>query len=516
MRRLVQLVFFAFFLFLFFGSLEGCNLPADILLRSDPFLLLATALASRHVHPPLLVSLIVLATAFVAGRIFCGYVCPLGTLLDIISGRARHLPPSATRIKYGLLVFAGVCCMLGVNLAGFIDPLALLTRTFTFVLLPFSGAAANGVLDMLSPIAERLRLHNLSHLQFLQHLYSGALLSAVILCALVALNRYAHRFWCRCLCPLGALLGLCSRTSLLRRRVTDRCTRCVKCVRVCPVGAVDTKSASSSGDDCIMCRTCSLNCLQSAIRFVPVPQVSSKDKSLRLGRRALLASMAAGMLSVFAVRTTPAHRTTHRRLIRPPGAVPEDLFLKRCIRCGQCMAVCPTNTLQPCLFETTAEAFWSPRVFPRLAGCDQTCTLCGSVCPTGALRRLPLEEKKHAKIGTAFIDTDRCLVWAQHRLCFICDEQCPYNAIVFKWHDGERKPFVIDVRCNGCGMCEQQCPVQGDSAIMVTAHGEVRLTSGSYIEQARRLQLELKEDPGQDRFIPDNLSPSATITPPVP
>ncbi len=204
------------------------------------------------------------------------------------------------------------------------------------------------------------------------------------------------------------------------------------------------------------------------------------------------------------------------RLIRPPGALPEPAFQGACVRCGQCMKVCPTNTLQPCLFESGIGGIWSPRLDTRLAGCDQTCALCGAVCPTGAIRELPLEEKKHAKLGTAAIDTGRCLVWAQDRLCLICDEQCPYNAIVFRWKDGSRKPFVIDTRCNGCGFCEQVCPVQGRSAIEVSQHGEIRLSQGSYIEKAKELKLDLKENAGDDAFIlqdsPAEKLPDGVIT----
>jgi formate hydrogenlyase subunit 6/NADH:ubiquinone oxidoreductase subunit I len=179
------------------------------------------------------------------------------------------------------------------------------------------------------------------------------------------------------------------------------------------------------------------------------------------------------------------------------------------------MNVCPTNTIQPCLFDSGLEGIWSPRIVPRLAGCDQTCSLCGTVCPTDALRELPLEEKKHAKLGTAYIDTSRCLVWAQDRLCLICDEQCPYNAIVFKWKDGTRKPFVIDSKCNGCGFCEQQCPVQGESAIIVTSHGELRLAQGSYRAKAGEMQLNLTEDKGDDGFLQqENTNSRQTGEPP--
>jgi formate hydrogenlyase subunit 6/NADH:ubiquinone oxidoreductase subunit I len=141
---------------------------------------------------------------------------------------------------------------------------------------------------------------------------------------------------------------------------------------------------------------------------------------------------------------------------------------------------------------------------PRLAGCDQACVLCGTVCPTDAIRELSIEEKKYARTGTAFIDRNSCLVWVQDRLCFICDEQCPYNAIVFKWQDGSRKPFVVDTKCNGCGFCEEQCPVKGRSAIIVTQHNEIRLKSGSYIKKADELNLVFSESSEDDDFLPKN------------
>ena len=117
------------------------------------------------------------------------------------------------------------------------------------------------------------------------------------------------------------------------------------------------------------------------------------------------------------------------------------------------------------------------------------------------MRELPLEEKRYAKLGTAAIDKKRCLVWDEDRLCLICDEQCPYNAIVFRWEKGFRRPFVVENKCNGCGFCETKCPVEGESAIIVTSQGEIRLASGSYQKQAELQQLELREDPGDDRFF---------------
>jgi formate hydrogenlyase subunit 6/NADH:ubiquinone oxidoreductase subunit I len=140
---------------------------------------------------------------------------------------------------------------------------------------------------------------------------------------------------------------------------------------------------------------------------------------------------------------------------------------------------------------------------PRLAPCDQNCNVCGKVCPTQAIRSVSLEEKTHAKVGTAVLRKEMCLVWAENKLCLICDEICPYNAIVFRPVEGYRRPVVIASKCNGCGFCEQRCPVKGESAIVVVANGEIRLKEGSYVKEAKKLQLEFKPDPGDDKFLLD-------------
>ncbi|MCX8045137.1 MAG: 4Fe-4S dicluster domain-containing protein [Desulfobacterota bacterium] len=503
MRRIVQCAVLAFIGFLFFAAAYGVRLPADILLRADPLIALAASVASRSLHQPLVISLIVFLAALLGGRIFCGWICPLGTLFDFLPRRHRHIASATSNIKYGLLLCIALCSLAGINAAGLVDPLTILTRISAFVIRPITDAAGNTALDAVRPLAERLRLFSLSRTIIPQFLYNAAGLSALVVLGLCLLNLYAHRFWCRSLCPLGALLGVVSLVAPLRRRVGNACTHCMACRRICPVDAINEDPTRCRLAECIVCGTCSSVCPEAAISFTRRSKVLSFRQGIVIGRRTLITSLAAGIAWSVAVRATPVGRLAGKGLLRPPGSVSEDMFLSRCIRCGQCMAVCPTNTLQPCLFEAGLEGIWSPRLMPRLAGCDQTCSRCGEVCPTGAIRALSLDEKKHAKIGTAFIDTNRCLVWAQHRLCFICDEQCPYNAIVFKWHDGERKPFVIDIRCNGCGLCEQQCPVQGTSAIIVSPHGALRLSSGSYRSEAQRLLLELREDPGLDRFLPE-------------
>jgi len=520
MRRIVQTLFLILFTVLFFLAADPLPsfFPVDIFLRFDPLIALTTMLASRAIHAALFLSLVLVAATLLFGRFFCGWVCPLGTLIDFsrkIFPRRKKLPEenaSAAQPKYYLLLALLACCLLGFNLAGWFDPIAFITRVYALLLYPFVFLLRNSGLDVLRPLAVKLQLATLSHAQFTQPLFYLNILTLLIFCGVLLLNFFAERFWYRNLCPLGALLCVFSRRGMFKRQVSDACNRCMKCHRECPMAAIPKEPEKTAAAECIQCLHCSHICPQSAISFKPALFSSPAGFTTApdLSRRGIFLSLGAGALAAASLKTTPFTKLAGPRLIRPPGALPEKSFLAQCVRCGECMKVCLTNTLQPCLWESGLDGIWSPRVVPRRAGCDQNCSLCGQVCPTGAIRALPLEEKKSAKLGTAVIDRERCLVWAEDKLCLICDEQCPYNAIVFKWQDGVRRPFVVANKCNGCGFCEEKCPLRGESAIVVNPEGEIRLAEGSYQEAAKKLQLEFKEDPGSDKFLLEEKSGGAS------
>ena len=520
MRRFVQTLFLVLFTLLFFLAADPLPsfFPVDLFLKLDPLAALTTMLASRQIHAALLLSLITIAAALLFGRFFCGWVCPLGTLIDFsrkLFPRRKTLPAensSAKQPKYFILLALVACCLLGFNLSYWFDPIAFVTRVYTLLLYPLVFLLLNTGLDALRPLAAQLQLVTLSHQQFMQPLFYLNILTLLIFAGVLFLNFFAERFWCRTICPLGALLSVFSRWGMFKRQVSDACNRCMKCHRECPMAAIPQEPEETAAVECIQCLHCSAICPQSAISFKPalLSSPAGFHASFDLSRRGLFLSLGAGALAAVSLKTSPFTKLAGPRLIRPPGALPENLFSAKCIRCGECMKVCLTNTLQPCLWESGLDGLWSPRLVPRLAGCDQTCSLCGQVCPTGAIRALALEEKKNAKLGTAVIDRERCLVWAENKLCLICDEQCPYNAIVFKWQDGFRRPFIVANKCNGCGFCEQKCPVRGESAIVVTPEGEIRLAEGSYQEAAQKLQLEFKEDPGMDKFLFEENKESAS------
>jgi len=516
MKRIIQaLSLGAFTVFFFVATYKLPDwFPADMYLRTDPLLGWSAALTSRQILSRALWSLIIVGSTLLIGRFFCGYVCPMGASIDLgdfILFRKKRRPDmknavSLRKIKYLVLVVFVAVSLTGFSVVFLMDPISLLTRIYTFVLYPVVMAVINLFLDLLCPVFEAFGWINLSHLHYPQPLFYMSFITFLIFAGIVSLNRLAPRFWCRYLCPLGALLSLLSPLGLFKRRVSQDCNECLLCQKTCPMGAIDETPAKTLSPECIQCKNCSKVCPKEAVSFSA--SVGGEYSTVSLSRRGFFFSVAGGLaLGALGSETPFLLLRGKRKLIRPPGALPEADFLKTCIRCGECMKSCLTNTLQPSLWESGLSGLWTPKLELRMAACEQNCNVCGKVCPTQAIRRLSLDEKTHAKIGTAVLRKEMCLVWSQNKLCLICDEICPYNAIVFRPVEGYRRPVVIASRCNGCGYCEQRCPVKGESAIVVTPDGEIRLKEGSYIREAEKLQLQFKADPGDDKFILEESGP---------
>jgi MauM/NapG family ferredoxin protein len=437
-------------------------------------------------------SLLFVALTVVLGRFFCGWVCPLGTTLD----GCRHLffrprPDTGVagrwrRIKYYLLLALLAAAPLSMNLAGLFDPLCLLYRSLAIVFYPAFGYGVEKaglalyrlgppVTYLSEPVYQGLKA---TLLPFKPLVYLLPFLTLTIFALVVAAERLDRRFWCRALCPLGALYGLLARFSLLRRRPTALCPDCGDCAQICKMAAfAPGKPARHMNSECQLCLRCLAQCREEG-RVTFTMRSKAPRAPLDLGRRQVITSLAAGVAAVPLLRLGSLARPANEFLIRPPGAQDEGRFLSRCIRCGGCLKVCLTNGLQPVLWEAGLEGLYTPRLLPRQGYCAYSCNLCGQVCPTGAIPSIPLKAKQALLLGTAFINRSRCIPYTEGADCLVCEEHCPVSpkAIVFSDQEvlslkGERVrvklPVVFDDRCIGCGHCEKVCPVGGDAAIRV-------------------------------------------------
>lgn len=142
------------------------------------------------------------------------------------------------------------------------------------------------------------------------------------------------------------------------------------------------------------------------------------------------------------------------------------------------MKVCLKNALYPVTWQAGLEGIYTPQLIPRLGYCEYNCTLCGQVCPTGAIPPLPVATKKREVIGKAVFDKNHCLPFARKIDCIVCEEHCPIpekairsREIHVAGFDGTiktvKEPYVVDEICNGCGICENVCPLETKAGIDV-------------------------------------------------
>jgi ferredoxin len=378
-------------------------------------------------------------------------------------------------------------------MVGWFDPLSLATNTYTVLVHPYTVALLGGFFDYLQNLPGIGSLageaQGISHkLLFApkEPFYRNHSLFLILFLSIVLLGLAHRRYWCRNLCPLGATLSLASMGSYFQRRVLEGCTVCGICQRGCRMGAITQEGVATQAGECILCMECQEVCPSNAIRFTDkgLPRIEEVD----LSRRGLVTAclMSVGSAPMWKFNFPWRSGRGGHRLIRPPGSLPEEEFLAKCVRCGECLRVCKTNGLHPTVLEAGLEGAWTPRLIPRIGHCEYTCTLCSQVCPSGAIKPQELPKKQSLAIGKANIDHTRCIPWVAYaRLpelqenwkdhnCAVCEEVCPVptKAIHFNVYKDEkgrelRRPFVREEICTGCGFCEYACPVVGKSALIL-------------------------------------------------
>jgi polyferredoxin len=516
-----QAFFFSVFVFFCWATwttrLEGY--PVSRLLEFDPLVMISTMLSTGHVYRYLGWGLLILAVTFLFGRVFCNWICPYGTLHQFVGwlfnvhkakeNFSRNRYRALFALKYGILIVFLIMACFGALQIGLLDPICLMYRSVATVFGPAADMAIDAV-----PGVDQIWLDTLKFAPGApRRVFVGSFWIGLLMLALVSANVLIPRFFCRVLCPLGALLGAVSKFSLFRiNRDVHKCTDCNMCLNRCE-GAADPQGQVRTSE-CFSCMNCIDDCPEDALSFsfVGVGDPKQVKRTPDIDRRKVLFAGVVGALGYPFLKThgTNTNENFSPDLIRPPGSVEEDEFLKKCIKCDQCINACPTNVLQPATYEEGGlESLWTPVMNFNIAHCQLKCTLCSEVCPTGAIKKITVEEKLGKGdfveagpivLGTAFFDKGRCLPHAMNVPCVVCEEVCPTSPKAIQTVDEEtkgpfgdvvvlNKPFIVPDLCIGCGICQAECPVKDQRAVYVTAIGESRSTE-------RQLLLRRRATPG--------------------
>lgn len=363
---------------------------------------------------------IVLILTLIFGRFYCSTICPFGILQEAAALLLRKKCNSNKNYGFKYIIAAltfGTLIGGSAILIRYIDPYTI-----------FGSAISLSVLGI------------------------------GITLAVLAIVFFKNRFFCTNICPVGAVLGLISKISLNKIYIDkESCLSCGLCAKNCPSGCINPKEKNVDNETCVKCLKCLEQCPKNAIRYGIKPK---EDIKFSIKRRELLLAVTAlavlGGAIKAGIELSDKIAKKIKDIILPPGADNTNRMANKCLNCNLCIENCPNKILKKAddklgvvhIDYSKGEEY-----------CKYDCNECSKVCPSGAIKKLTIEEKQKTRIAMAMIKSDRC------SKCGLCSFECPAGAITQK--DGQIA--VIDgSKCIGCGKCKTVCRFDAIEIFAVT------------------------------------------------
>jgi len=446
--------------------------------------------------------IIILLLTVLFGRAYCSFLCPLGTIQDVLvfikrkvkrKKKYRYLRPLPL-LRYTVLGLTILIFLFGSNLlVEMLDPFSLSGRFLSQLARPVFIFINNG----LAQVLQSWDIYSVYLVSWKTFIPAVFLVTLGFFLMILLFSIFRGRDYCNTVCPVGTLLGLFSIRPVYKIRIDHGgCTGCRLCELACKAGCIDSEKKEIDYSRCIVCFDCIPACSGKSITFSSVPARENPEIKTfpSTGRRDFLKGMTVlGLgLVVESCKILPATAaSSEEKPITPPGSLGLDHFTQYCTACQLCVSRCPTQVLTPSFFEYG----WSGMLIPKMdymrSFCNYECVICSEVCPTGAIRKITTDEKKQIQIGKVWLRKKPCIVYDQKTDCGACSEHCPTKAVYMVPYHGLFAPEVDPSICVGCGACQYVCPTIPDKAIMVVPHAI-----------HRQAQLPANEE------IPDEVLPS--------
>ena len=438
-----------------------------------------------------IIGLAVLTLVF--GRIYCSVICPLGILQDIfgwLGKKARKnrytYSPEVRWLRYVMLALMVVALVAGVgSLVQLLAPYSAFGRIMTMLFQPLWKLGNN----FLATFAERADSYTFYTVDVWVKSLPVLITAALTLLVLFLLAWRGGRTYCNTICPIGTLLSLLSRFSLLKIRFdADKCKSCSLCTKNCKASCIDYKTHTVDHSRCVVCGDCISKCKFGALKYQVCLSTRKSTKAATMAAEGTSASRRSFMVGTALATTAALAQEKHvdgglavikakqspQRLtpLTPPGSLSLKNMATRCTGCQLCVSECPNDVLRP---STSLMSLMQPVMHYDRGYCRPECTRCSSVCPAGAIKPIDKVEKSSIQIGHAVVMADECISAQGIDACGNCQRHCPTGAIEMVSSDpnddlAPQVPAVNEMLCIGCGACEYVCPVRPLSAIHVEGH----------------------------------------------
>ena len=412
--------------------------------------------------------LAVIVLTLLFGRVYCGCLCPLGIFQDavlfLLAKTGLRKTPKYQQplpvVRYGFLAVFILSLVSGSLLVvNLLDPFSSFGRIAAEFFIPPFVWLYNSLVNLAADLSLPGFWSRSTH----PSAAAVGLFNFVFLVFLFVMIWLGGRIYCNTICPVGTLLGMLSRFSLYRIAADkDDCRSCSLCEKSCRAGCIDGKSGKVDMSRCVMCFDCLSACPGKGLKYerVSAQAVSEADPSRR---RFVISSMVcSGAILASAVPLRVLMEKTIGRLrtvpITPPGSRSVQRFLHQCIGCHLCVTNCPTKVIKPAFDNFGARGIMQPALSFEKGHCEYDCTVCGQVCPSGAIEPLTEAEKRRTQIGQVHYFSEECVVEKFGRDCGACAEVCPTRAVYTVERNGLYFPETDVDLCIGCGHCEYACP----------------------------------------------------------